>query len=87
MGEELFASLLQKHNVSLGCITQYKLGPFGLKNEMQIAQRLRCQTMVTGGSGPRNLKGAELKKAVGDFLEKLKPHLEVGGRDRRHHRH
>jgi sugar phosphate isomerase/epimerase len=77
MGEELFASLLQKHNVSLGCITQYKLGPFGLKNEMQIAQRLRCQTMVTGGSGPRNLKGAELKKAVGDFLEKLKPHLEV----------
>jgi sugar phosphate isomerase/epimerase len=77
MGEELFASLLQKHNVSLGCITQYKLGPFGLKNEMKIAQRLGCQTMVTGGSGPRNLKGAELKKAVGDFLEKLKPHLEV----------
>lgn len=77
MGEELFASLLQKHNVSLGCITQYKLGPFGLQNEMKIAQRLGCQTMVTGGSGPRNLKGAELKKAVGDFVEKMKPHLEV----------
>jgi sugar phosphate isomerase/epimerase len=77
MGEPLFASLLQKHNVSLGCITQYKLGPFGLQNEMKIAQRLGCQTMVTGGSGPRNLKGAELKKAVGDFVEKLKPHLEV----------
>ncbi|MDG2128601.1 MAG: TIM barrel protein [Fuerstiella sp.] len=77
MGEELFASLLKKHDVSLGCITQYKLGPFGLQNEMRIAQRLGCQTMVTGGSGPRNLKGAELKKAVGDFLEKMKPHLEV----------
>ena len=77
MGEQLFASLLQKHNVSLGCITQYKLGPFGLQNEMKIAQRLGCQTMVTGGSGPRNLKGAELKKAVGDFVEKMKPHLEV----------
>ncbi|MCP4513232.1 MAG: sugar phosphate isomerase/epimerase, partial [Fuerstiella sp.] len=73
IGEELFASLLKKHDVSLGCITQYKLGPFGLQNEMRIAQRLGCQTMVTGGSGPRNLKGAELKKAVGDFLEKMKP--------------
>ncbi len=77
MGEELFASLLQKHGVSLGCITQYKLGPFGLQNEMKVAQRLGCQTIVAGGSGPRNLKGAELKKAVGDFLEKMKPHLEV----------
>ncbi len=77
MGEQLFASLLQKHNVSLGCITQYKLGPFGLQNEMKIAQRLGCQTMVTGGSGSKNLKGAELKKAVGDFVEKMKPHLEV----------
>ena len=77
MGEELFASMLQKHNVSLGCITQYKLGPFGLQNEMRVARRLGCQTIVTGGSGPRNLKGAELKKAVGDFLEKMKPHLEV----------
>ena len=77
MGEELFASLLQKHDVSLGCITQYKLGPFGLQNEMRVAQRLGCQTIVTGGSGPRNLTGADLKKAVGDFLEKMKPHLEV----------
>ncbi|MCP4784345.1 MAG: sugar phosphate isomerase/epimerase [Fuerstiella sp.] len=77
MGEELFASLLQKHGVSLGCITQYKLGPFGLQNEVRVARRLGCQTIVTGGSGPRNLKGAELKKAVGDFLEKMKPHLEV----------
>ena len=54
MGEELFASLLQKHNVSLGCITQYKLGPFGLKNEMQIAQRLRCQD--NGDRGQRSQK-------------------------------
>ena len=77
MGEELFLSLLKKHNVKLGCITQYKLGPFGLQDEMKLAQRLGCKTIVTGGSGPKNLKGAELKKAVGDFLEKMKPHLEV----------
>ena len=77
LGEALFLSLLKKHNVSLSCITQYKLGPFGLQEEMRLAQRLGCKTIVTGGSGPRNLKGADLKKAVGDFLEKMKPHIAV----------
>ena len=77
LGEELFLSLLKKHSVSLGCITQYKLGPFGLQEEMKLARRLGCTTIVTGGSGPKNLQGAELKAAVGDFVEKMKPHLEV----------
>lgn len=77
LGEELFMKMLKKHNVSLGCITQYVLGPFGLQEEMRLAQRLGCQTIVTGGAGPKNLKGDELKKAVGEFVEKMKPHLEV----------
>jgi len=77
LGEVLFQSLLREHKVSLGCITQYKLGPFGLQNEMRVAQRLGCQTIVTGGRGPKGLKGAELKKAVAGFLEQMKPHLEV----------
>ncbi len=77
LGEQLFAGLLSKHNVSLGCITQYKLGPFGLQDEMKLASRLGCTTIVTGGSGPKGLKGSELKSAVGAFVEKMKPHLEV----------
>ncbi|PQO35146.1 sugar phosphate isomerase/epimerase family protein [Blastopirellula marina] len=77
LGEEKFAQLLRKNNVQLGCITQYKLGPFGLQDEMRLAQRFGCKLIVTGGSGPKGLQGAELKKAVGDFLEKMKPHLEV----------
>ena len=77
LGEKLFASMLKKHNVKLGCITQYKLGPFGLQDEMRLAARLGCQTIVTGGRGPKNLKGAELKKAVADFLEQMKPHIAV----------
>jgi sugar phosphate isomerase/epimerase len=75
MGEEAFAELLQQHNVSLGCITQYKLGPFGLQNEMRLASRLNCGAMVTGGKGPIGLKGTELKSAVAAFVEKMKPHL------------
>lgn len=77
MGEEKFAELLKSHNVRLGCITQYVLGPFGLQKEMQLAKRLGCMTMVTGGKGPKGLKGQELKKAVGDFIEKMKPHIAV----------
>ena len=50
------SSLLRKRT-SLGCITQYKLGPFGLQDEMRLAKRLGCRTMVTGGKGPKGLAG------------------------------
>lgn len=77
MGEEKFAALMKKHGVTLGCITQYKLGPFGLQNEMRLAKRLGCTTIVCGGRGPKGLKGKELKAAVRGFLEQMKPHLAV----------
>jgi sugar phosphate isomerase/epimerase len=77
LGEERFAWLLAKHNVPLGCITQYKLGPFGLQDEMRLAQRLGCSLIVTGSTGPKGLQGAELKQAVASFVEKMRPHLEV----------
>lgn len=79
MGEAAFAELLARHEVTLGCITQYKLGPFGLADEMRLAQRLGCKTIVTGAAGPRGLGGAELKSALSDFLEKMKPHLQIAG--------
>jgi len=77
MGEANFVELLKKHQVTLGCITQYPLGPFGLQNELRLAQRLGCQTIVTGAKGPIHLKGTELKMAVGDFIEQMKPHLAI----------
>lgn len=77
MGEELFGRLLEKHSVKVGCITQYPLGPFGLQEEMRLAKRLGCELLVTGGDGPKGFAGAELKKAVGVFVEKMKPHLAV----------
>lgn len=76
-GEDAFATLLEMHDVSLGCITQYKLGPFGIQSEMKRAKRLGCETIVTGGKGPVGLTGSELKSAVGQFVEKMKPHLAV----------
>lgn len=77
LGEQKVLAMLKQHGVSLGCITQYKLGPFGLQEEMRLAQRLGCQTMVTGGEGPKDRKGNELKQAVATFCEQLKPHLAI----------
>lgn len=77
MGEERFRELLKKHDVTLGCITQYKLGPFGLLKELRLAKRMGCRTMVTAGRGPKGLKGKALKTAVAKFAEQMKPHLAV----------
>jgi sugar phosphate isomerase/epimerase len=77
MGETAFRQLLRKHEVHLGCITQYKLGPFNLQQEMQLAQRFKCRTIVTGARGPKGLAGSELKAAVRKFVEQMKPHLAV----------
>ncbi|MEX0820465.1 MAG: sugar phosphate isomerase/epimerase family protein [Pirellulaceae bacterium] len=77
LGEEKFAALLKQHDISLGCITQYKLGPFGIQDEMRLAKRFDCPTIVCGGKGPVGLTGNELKSAVGKFMEQMKPHLEV----------
>lgn len=77
LGEERFAALLSEHGVRLGCITQYKLGPFGLQEEMRLAQRLGCNLIVTSSVGPKGLTGAELTRAVQQFVEQMRPHLEV----------
>jgi sugar phosphate isomerase/epimerase len=77
LGEGKFLNLLKDHNVSLGCITQYALGPFNLKDELRLAQRLGCSTIVTGGKGPKGLHGNDLKVAVKNFVEKMKFQIEV----------
>lgn len=77
LGEAAFAELLAAHQVTLGCITQYKLGPFGLADELRLAQRLGCPTIVTGAVGPKGLAGAELKGAVAKFVEQMRPHVAI----------
>ena len=77
IGEEAFAALLSQHDVRLACISQYKLGPFGLQEEMRLASRFGCQTIVTGAKGPKGLEGDPLKSAIQGFVEKMKPHLAL----------
>ncbi len=77
LGEARFAEALKKNDLTLGCITQFQLGPFGLQAEMRLAQRFACSTIVTGGRGPKGLKGKDLKSAVAKFVEQMKPHLAI----------
>ena len=77
MGWDAFLSRLNQHQVTTGCLTRYDLGPFGVDKEMQLAGKLKCPLIVTGGKGPAGLEGQPLKQAVRSFVEKLKPHLEI----------
>ena len=75
IGEAGFRELLERHDVKLGCLTRYDLGPFRLKEEMQLAGRMGCGLIVTGAAGPKGLAGGDLKRAVAEFVEAMKPHL------------
>ncbi|NIA13165.1 MAG: TIM barrel protein [Nitrospiraceae bacterium] len=75
MGHEAFAALLSRHGVKLGVLTHYDLGPFALQDEMRVAAALGGRLLISGGSGPANLRGTELKAAVAVFAEQMKPHI------------
>ncbi len=77
MGHERFAELLARHRVGLGMTTRYDLGPLGLQDEMRVLNRFGGKLIVTGSSGPKNLSGPECKRAVRQFVEKMKPHVAV----------
>lgn len=79
MGDEAFRAVLKKHDVSLGVSTCYPLGAFGQDEEMRWVKKNGGLMTVsgTGSMGEKNPQGAEAKKQVGAFFEKLKPHYEL----------
>lgn len=77
MGVDAFADLLAKHNVKLGVLTRYPLGPFKLADEMKIAKRLGCKMVLCGTGGPKDVKGDDAKREIKSFLEKMKPHADA----------
>ena len=75
MGNDAFAALLTTHGVGLGISTRFDLGPFGLDEEMAFCREFGASLIVTGSKGPKDLTGEELRAAVADFAEALKPHI------------
>ncbi len=76
MGEDHFQSLLHQHNIQLGCITQFPLGPFGLQEEIKLCQRLNCHTIVTGSGGQAGLRADDQKQAIKNFFESIQTHWD-----------
>ena len=81
MGDEAFQSLLSKYEVPLAVSTCYPLGAFGQDDEMRWVKKNGGSMTVagTGSMGEKNPKGAEAKRQVQAFFEKLKPHYELAG--------
>jgi sugar phosphate isomerase/epimerase len=77
MGRGQFAELLARHGVRLGVLTRYDLGPFALQEEMRLAAQLGASMIVCGSRGPAGLAGRDLRAALADFIEKMKPHVAV----------
>ncbi len=77
IGVEAFAALLEKHDARLLCSTRYPLGPFGLQPEFPVLKKLGGEMIVCGSAGPKNVTGAEAKKGIREFLEKMKPHADA----------
>jgi sugar phosphate isomerase/epimerase len=79
MGHDKVMDHLKKHGVKLACSTRYDLGPFKLDEEIGIVKKFGGSVIVTGGKGKSGLAGDELKSAVKDFVEQLKPTLAKAG--------
>jgi sugar phosphate isomerase/epimerase len=79
MGHEKVMELLAKHGVKLAVSTCYNLGPFKLEDEMSVLKKFGGSVLVADGKGTAHLAGDDLKKAVKEFVEKLRPGLAKAG--------
>ena len=76
MGYTRAKELFDQYKVKPAVFTRYPLGPFGLQKEIKtVSEFFDSEIFVCGTTGSPELKGAEAKKAVQSFLEKMKPHL------------
>lgn len=78
-GRERLQAALREHQVTVEVTTRFDLGPFGLADEILFLQSLGGHLIVTGGKGPAEATGAELKSEVKKFVEALKPTLARAG--------
>lgn len=77
IGHDAFAEQLASRDLTLGMLTRYDLGPWKLQEELPVAKRFSTKIIICGSGGPKGLSGSELKNAVGEFVEKLKPQMDA----------
>ncbi|MCB1098971.1 MAG: sugar phosphate isomerase/epimerase [Verrucomicrobiae bacterium] len=75
MGHDQAQALFAEHKVTPAVFTRYPLGPFALQEEMRVAKNFGAAILVCGTGGPSEPKGIDARKAMREFLEKMKPHV------------
>ena len=77
VGADKLREMLATHNVKLGGIACYMVGPFNLAGEFAVAKRLGAQrpVLVTMAPGDGNTAGDGLTAAIETFLAKLEPSI------------
>ncbi len=80
MGHDRFAELMREHNVYMGAVSRYDLGPLKLADEIRFVSELGWHMIVCGSGGPANLTGDDLAAAVNRFAEQMKPHLAAAAK-------
>jgi sugar phosphate isomerase/epimerase len=76
MGESAFRELLDANGVKLGSFTCFKYGLFDMRGEMELIKRLGGDLAICNSGGPKDLEGEELRSAVEEFADKLRPEVE-----------
>jgi sugar phosphate isomerase/epimerase len=79
MGDEAFQEMLKKSDTRMSISTCYPLGPFRQDAELRWLKKNGGRMTVCGSGrmGASDPVGAEAKKQVQAFFEKLKPHYEL----------
>jgi sugar phosphate isomerase/epimerase len=75
IGHERFAEMLERHQVRVGILSRYDLGPFALLGEMRVAAKLGARLIICHSRGPKGLSGGKLREEIKQFAEQMKPHI------------
>lgn len=79
MGHEAFQRLLDANQVKVGVYTCFRPGLMKCEPWMKTVRKFGGSMILTGVGGPKDLKGAELKDAIGKFAESAKPIFAKAG--------
>ncbi|MEM6692194.1 MAG: sugar phosphate isomerase/epimerase [Planctomycetota bacterium] len=67
LGENAFKELVDRHGIKVACLSQYKLGLFGLDEEIRLASRLDIPRIVVHAGG-KPIKDADVARGEVDRL-------------------
>ena len=74
IGHDQYLAACKYAKVKPQMTTRYDLGPFGLADEIKVVKQLGGKMIVCGSTARRE---GSLKKQVGDFIHKMRPHVAI----------